>query len=121
VVVALVREIARAVQAQHVIIEDKASGTELIQDLRAEGLFQVKAYVAPSQADKIMRLHAQTTKFESGRVLLPKKAPWLTEYVRELASFPGSKVDDQVDSATQALDYLGTTYRTAEIWARLAE
>jgi predicted phage terminase large subunit-like protein len=44
-------------------------------------------------------------------VLLPKNAPWLTEYLTELAAFPGSKHDDQVDSTTQALDYItGTVY-----------
>ncbi len=53
-----------------------------------------------------MRLHAQTAVFENGRVLLPRRASWLTEYVNELTSFPGSRHDDQVDSTTQALDHL---------------
>lgn len=54
-----------------------------------------------------MRLYAQTSLFADGRVLLPKVAPWLAEYVRELTSFPGSKFYDQVDSTTQALEFLG--------------
>lgn len=40
------------------------------------------------------------------------------EYVRELTSFPGSKYDDQVDSATQALDHLGSN-NLLLVWARL--
>ncbi len=91
---------------RHVIIEDRASGTQLIQDLKDSGVYQIKPYEAPPQTDKIMRLHAQTAQFESGRVLLPNIAPWLAEYVRELTTFPGTKFDDQVDSTTQALDYL---------------
>jgi predicted phage terminase large subunit-like protein len=37
---------------------------------------------------------------------LPRSAPWLDEYILELIGFPGTKHDDQVDSTTQALDYL---------------
>ncbi len=92
--------------ADDILIEDKASGTQLIQDLEKDCLFGLKPYEAPPGADKILRLHAQTALFESGRVLLPVSAIWLEEYVRELTSFPGGKYDDQVDSTTQALDYL---------------
>ena len=53
-----------------------------------------------------MRLHAHTAAFESGRVLVPRSAPWLDDYVAELIGFPGSRHDDQVDSTTQALTYL---------------
>jgi len=87
-------------------IEDKASGTQLIQDLRAEQVYSVKPYEPPTGTDKTMRLFAQTLVFEERRVLLPVFAPWLADYVRELTSFPGCKFDDQVDSTTQALECL---------------
>lgn len=45
-------------------------------------------------------------RFENQLVLLPSSAPWLCEYVKELTTFPGTKFDDQVDSTTQALDYM---------------
>jgi phage terminase large subunit-like protein len=48
------------------LIEDKASGTQLIQELRSEGLYKVMVYAAPPGADKIIRLHAQTALFEGG-------------------------------------------------------
>lgn len=89
-----------------ILIEDKASGTQLIQNLQAEFAYGVSAYKPPQGTDKTMRLHAQTTLFEGGLVLLPTHAPWLGDYVTELLSFPGSRHDDQVDSTTQALDYL---------------
>lgn len=91
-------------EPRSVFIEDKASGTQLIQDLSSEGHYGIKAFAPPPGTDKIMRLYAQSAKFESGRVLLPSKASWLDEYVRELTSFPGTKHDDQVDSTTMALD-----------------
>ena len=85
-----------------VLIEDKASGTSLIQDLRAAGLSQVQA--APSlDGDKIMRLRAQTAKIEGGFVHFPEQAPWLDDYLRELLAFPNGKYADQVDSSVFAL------------------
>jgi hypothetical protein len=56
------------------------------------------------------RLHACSDRFEKGRVLLPTNAPWLDEYVMELVGFSGTKYDDQVDSTTQALDYMREHY-----------
>ncbi len=103
-----VQELAKRDRPNKVLIEDKTSGTQLIQD----GLFAVTAYQPPSGTDKIMRLHAQTAVFENGRVLLPSKAPWLPEYINELTSFPGARHDDQVDSTTQALDHLRTYDRS---------
>jgi predicted phage terminase large subunit-like protein len=88
------------------VIEDKSSGTQLIQDLKNDGVLNVVEYEPPPGADKVMRLHACSDRFENGRVLIPASAAWLDDYVVELIGFPGTKHDDQVDSTTQALDYL---------------
>jgi len=101
-----------------VLIEDKGSGIQLIQELKREGLLYVRAYEPPSGADKALRLFAQSHHFESGKVLLPSNASCLPEYVRELTSFPGSKHDDQVDSTTQALHHMASN-TSLEIWAKL--
>ena len=112
------REQARQHHANIVLIEDKASGTQLIQDLKAAGMCGIEPYDPPPGSDKILRLYSQTVEFESGRVLLPLSAPWLDEYVHELTSFPGGKYDDQVDSTTQALDHLKHK-ASILVWARL--
>ena len=97
-------EHSRHWKADSVVIEDKASGTQLIQDLQADlGNYYIRPYEPPTGMDKIMRLHAQTLAFENAQVFLPTAAPWLDEYVEELTGFPGTKFDDQVDSTTQAL------------------
>ena len=93
-------------RADDIVIEDKSSGTQLIQDLKNDGVLNVVEYKPPPGADKVMRLHACSDRFENGRVLVPANAPWLDEYMIELVGFPGTKHDDQVDSTTQALDYL---------------
>ena len=87
------------------LVEDKASGTSLIQELRADGFSKVEAAPSP-EGDKIMRLHAQTAKIEGGFVLFPKEAPWLDAYVHELVGFPNAKNDDQVDSTVYALAWI---------------
>lgn len=91
-----------------VLIEDKSSGTSLIQELKREGLYCLEEYKPPAGSDKFMRLGEQSIKFEGGRVWLPKDAPWLDAYIKEITGFPGTKHDDQVDSTSQALAILGT-------------
>ena len=81
--------------ASVVLIEDKASGTQLIQELIAAGCHAVTRY--QPGCDKIMRLHAQTAMIENGFVFLPETAPWLAEYLHELTTFPNGKHDDQVE------------------------
>jgi len=94
---------AKAYGAKVVLIEDKASGTQLIQELISDGAHGVTRY--HSKLDKIMRLHSATSTIENGFVLLPDKAPWLAQYVHELIIFPKGKYDDQADSTSQALDW----------------
>jgi predicted phage terminase large subunit-like protein len=113
-----VREEVRKYPRAGIIIEDRASGTQLIQDLKAEGVYGIKPFDPPPGTDKIMRLHAQSAEFESGKVLLPSRAPWLDEYVNELTGYPGSKFDDQIDSTTQALQHIKEN-RSLDIWAKL--
>jgi len=98
-----VREQQSLFGASVVLIEDKASGTQLIQELIAEGCHAVKGYQPIN--DKIMRLNSQTAMIENGFVHIPEVAPWLAEYLHELTVFPNGKHDDQVDSTAQFLDW----------------
>ena len=96
-------EQCEAFGASVVLIEDKASGTQLIQELIDYGLHAVTRY--QPQSDKIMRMHAQTAMIENGFVHLPDSAPWLAQYLHELTTFPKGRHDDQVDSTAQMLDW----------------
>jgi predicted phage terminase large subunit-like protein len=87
-----------------ILIEAKGSGESLLQSLKQESSLPVIG-VKPD-VDKISRAHAVTALFESGRVHLPKFAPWLADYEQELELFPYGANDDMVDSTTQALTYL---------------
>ena len=100
-------EMRRIWRPNVILVEDKSSGTQLIQEMKVLGI-RAAAYTPPPHTDKVMRLHAQTSAFESGHVILPTQAAWLDDYVNELTGFPGTKYADQVDSTTQFLDYIGT-------------
>jgi predicted phage terminase large subunit-like protein len=99
-----VREQRIASGALNVIIEDKASGTQLIQELIKEGQYGIVRYQA--KMDKVMRMHSVTSTIEGGMVYLPEQAHWLEVLLHELATFPRSKYDDQADSISQALDWI---------------
>ncbi|MCH9020472.1 MAG: phage terminase large subunit [Proteobacteria bacterium] len=88
-----------------ILIEDKASGQSLIQDLRAETKLPVIA-VRP-EADKLTRMSTVSPTIEAGRVFLPETAPWLNDYEAEMMSFPNSAHDDQVDMTSQFLKWAG--------------
>lgn len=90
-----------------ILIEDKASGQSLLQELRNSTTLPVIA-VEP-QGDKVTRALSVTPLMEAGRVLLPNSAAWLLDYELELTMFPTKGVhDDQVDSTTQALEWMRT-------------
>ena len=100
-----VRQLAEDHTAGVVVIEDAASGIQLVQELRREGFARITP-VKP-KGDKTMRMAAQTAMIEAGRVFIPRDAPWLSDYLHELAMFPKGRHDDQVDSTAQALAHIG--------------
>lgn len=98
-----VRDMATAFKVKNILVEDKASGTQLIQDLIADGIHGVTRY--QPTLEKIIRMHSVTSTIENGFVYLPETADWLAEYLHELVTFPKSRFDDQADSTSQALDW----------------
>jgi predicted phage terminase large subunit-like protein len=88
-------------EPETVIVEAKASGLPLIQELRALGIPVIN--FTPSKGnDKVSRVHAVAPLFESGVVWIPDER-WAEEMVEECAQFPFGEHDDLVDSMTQAL------------------
>ena len=113
------REQQSLFSASVVLIEDKSSGTQLIQELIVDGCHGVTSY--KPECDKVMRLHAQTAAIENGFVFVPETAPWLAEYIEEIVGFPGTRHDDQVDSTSQALEHMRRESDRILMWERLAD
>lgn len=86
------------------LIEDKASGQSLIQELQLE----TSLPVVPVQVDtdKVARAWACVPTWEARRIFLPKDAPWVDGFLTELYTFPKAAHDDQVDAFTQLVRYL---------------
>ena len=95
------------------LIEDKGSGTSLIQELRVNNVGVIP--INP-EGDKQTRCAAIAAQFEAGCVFFPKSAAWLDELKAELLGFPNVKYDDQVDSVTQALTWIARHRQTQTRW-----
>jgi predicted phage terminase large subunit-like protein len=100
----LVVSFAREWNPNAVLVEDRASGQSLIQELAYDSPITVLPVKVDS--DKVTRAQAVTPMVEAGRVYLPEGASWLEDYLDELSTFPASANDDLVDSTTQALNFL---------------
>jgi predicted phage terminase large subunit-like protein len=93
-------------RASAVLIEDKASGTALAQDLRNGELGTAgRPITIEPEGDKITRASAQSLLIENGRVFLPQEASWLSELHKEIVQFPYGRFDDQIDSISQFLQW----------------
>ena len=88
----------------NVLIEAKATGTPLQQELRKMGI-PVTMYSPggrKSGQDKISRANAVAPILESGMIWYPEQQDWAEEMVEECAAFPNGSHDDQVDAAIMA-------------------
>ena len=85
------------------MIEKKASGQSLLQDLRRAGLPVLE--FTPDR-DKVSRATAATPFLESGRIWLPDNKDWALELIDESCSFPNARYDDQVDAMVMAILYM---------------
>ena len=91
-------------EADATVIEDTELGRALLHDLRRTEA--IRPVLQRPHYDKEARLLAQSARFETGQVHLPREAPWLPVYMDELLAFPHASHDDQVDSTSQALLWL---------------
>jgi len=82
-------------------VEDASNGVALVQQLQANS--GVRILPVRPDGSKEARANAVTALFESGRVLLPERAPWVEAFIDEMCSFPNGRHDDQVDSCVLAL------------------
>jgi predicted phage terminase large subunit-like protein len=94
-----------------ILVEAKASGLSLVQELQGMHL-PVRAW-NPGNADKMTRLQITASIFSTGRVWLPESSvhkgyvkDWCEGFLSQICAFPDAAHDDYVDSATQAMRLL---------------
>ena len=92
-------------QPDNVLIEAKATGTSLQQELRKMNI-PVTMYSPGGRRqgqDKISRANAVAPILESGMVWYPEGEEFAQDLVEECAAFPNGSHDDQVDVTVMAL------------------
>ena len=81
-------------------VEDKVSGTGLIQTLKREG---IPIIGLKRNVDKISRAFDAAPLIESGNVIIMQDVPHLTDFISEASTFPNAAHDDMIDAAMSAI------------------
>jgi predicted phage terminase large subunit-like protein len=104
--------LAHQFRPRKILIEEKATGTSLIQEMQSNRMQGIPypTSIIPKE-DKVIRMSTASYLIESGHVYLPINAPWLAELINELLAFPNGKHDDQVDSISQFLNWIDERQR----------
>ena len=92
-------------KVQQVKIEDKSSGSGLIQDLKQTTKIPVKDI--QRNRDKVMRAMDTVPQIASGNVYLSENADYIEEYLNEFKKFTPlmtHKHDDQIDPTMDAIE-----------------
>ncbi len=87
-------------------IEDKSSGTELIQRMQKKLKPKIPVKAIPRSIDKVTRVQDVIGFIESGYVKLPMDAPWVNDFIAECEAFTADDAhdyDDQIDPMCDAI------------------
>ena len=93
--------------AQVVKIEDKSSGSSLIQSIKKDYMIPVEPI--QRNTDKVLRAMGVVKYFAAKHIYLPKNADWLHDYKEEFRKFTplmSHKHDDQIDPTMDAVEDL---------------
>lgn len=85
-------------------VEDKASGTGLIQTIKRDYTIPISGIQRKAGQDKVWRANEVVANVESGYVYLPANAHFISDFIAEHSVFPNGTHDDIVDTTSDALD-----------------
>jgi len=112
----------RRMKVDHLLIENKASGISVGQELRR--LYGHEDWsvqlVNPGAIDKLARLYSVQHLFSEGVIYAPD-TKWADSVISQCEVFPKGKHDDLVDTTSQALKYLRETGILVRQPERIAE
>ncbi|WP_104012197.1 phage terminase large subunit [Burkholderia anthinoferrum] len=102
-------------------VEDKSSGTGLIQDIQAEGGIPIEGIERVK--DKLTRVMDVVSQIDAGNVGVPLDAPWVSDFLTECDSFTADDThmhDDQIDPMVDAINDMLGGAKDLSVWERLA-
>lgn len=100
-------------------VEDKASGTGLIQDIRREAKIPIKAI--QRNVDKLTRVQDVVSYIESGYVMLPNESSFVSDFISECEAFTADNAhdhDDQIDPMCDAIVDMLSKHGQSELRVR---
>lgn len=123
--IAIMKQLVKQWSPDRILIEDKAGGAGMFRTLElamAEGdvpMVELEL-VNPGTLDKDARINAAIPTLANGMLYLLDGAPWLEEYVEELALYPNGLRNDRIDATTQAINHIRIddyAYPSAQAWS----
>jgi len=90
-------------------IEDKASGTVLIQKMQKVIKPKIPVKPIPRNIDKYTRVTDVLGFIENGYIMLPENAPWVQDFIDECEAFTADDAhdhDDQIDTLCDAIEHM---------------
>lgn len=109
-------------QLRQMVVEDKSSGTGLLQDIKTSKNIPIKGL--ERTIDKLTRVMDVTAYIESKCVLIPEEAPFVNDFVSECEAFTADDThafDDQIDPLVDAINDMISTSNKLKLWENLGE
>lgn len=113
---------------REMMVEDKSSGTGLIQTLkigdRKAGVPMIPIKGIERHTDKVLRVNDILSYIDTGFVCIPEDAPFTNDFVSECEAFTATgthQFDDQIDPMVDAINDMISTKSKTKIWEQLGE
>ncbi len=103
-------------------VEDKSSGTGLIQDLAADAEAGVMIEAIPRNTDKLIRVNDAEPYIHQGLVCIPEISAFTTDYIKEFEEFTSDdthEYDDQIDPTCDAVKDMLSSEGLLNQWGKL--
>lgn len=111
------QDVEKLGQLRQMVVEDKASGTGLIQKIKM--LNQIPIVGLERNIDKLTRVMDVIGYIESGMVYLPESAPFTLDFVSECEAFTADDThafDDQIDPLVDAINDMLSSGNKIKTW-----
>lgn len=103
-IVRVMSRLMRLWEVSYAIIEDSGMGAQILENYQGKMPSPMVKYTPSGKGSKDFRFDAATPWITTGKVLFPKNAPWVHDFINELVAFPNGTNDDQVDAFSQYTD-----------------
>lgn len=113
------KELAHAYPRAAILIEAKANGQALIDELREEGFARVIAFEPDKYGSKDTRAQYAAEFIAGGGLFVPTAdhAPWIRPWLEEVTKYGTMKNDDRMDSLSMVCIYWGVERRSTGLAA----